>query len=185
MGRIPLFCSLALLLLGGCNRDAGEPQFDPTKEMHLASSAFADGAAIPKHFAGGDGDDKSPPLKWSDAPAGVKSYALICDDPDAPMGTFVHWVIWNMPGDAHELAEGAPTDAKLSDGSRQGKNDFDKVGYGGPNPPAGKAHRYYFKIYALDTVLNLPEASTTKSQLVQAMNGHVLARGQVIGTYQK
>jgi Raf kinase inhibitor-like YbhB/YbcL family protein len=179
-----LSSALAALLVGGCNRDADAPQLGSAKDMQFDSPAFANGAAIPKHFAG-DGDDRSPKLTWSGAPDGVKSFALICDDPDAPMGTFVHWVIWNIPGDARELPEGAPTNAKLADGAKQGKNDFGKVGYGGPNPPAGKAHHYNFKIYALDGMLDLPEGAATRSQLVQAMNGHILAHGQVVGTYQK
>src|SRR3989304_2756237 len=118
--------------------------------IQLTSSAFTDGSPIPaRHTC--DGPDVSPMLKWSGAPAGTKSFALICDDPDAPAGTWVHWVIYGIPPDTTDLPEGVPPDETLPDGSRQGKNDFGRIGYGGPCPPPGKPHRYYFKIYALDT----------------------------------
>jgi len=151
--------------------------------MQLTSSAFTEGAAIPRTYTG-DGRDGSPPLRWSDAPAGVGSFALICDDPDAPRGTWVHWVLFNLPAATQELPEAVPTTATLANGARQGKNDFGKLGYGGPAPPRGKPHRYFFKLYALDTMLDL-EAGITKAQLEQAMQGHVLGQCQLMGTYAR
>lgn len=146
--------------------------------MELTSTAFQEGATIPKQHTG-DGKDVSPPLRWSGAPAGVKSYALICDDPDAPRGTWVHWVLWNLPAEQQELPEGS-----LPKGARQGKNDFGKNNYGGPAPPRGNPHRYFFKLNALDTTLDLPEGAT-KQQLEQAMKGHILASGQLMGKYSR
>ena len=149
--------------------------------MQLTSSAISEGATIPKKHTA-DGADVSPPLQWQGAPPTAKSFALICDDPDAPRGTWVHWVFFNLPADKNELSEGAPTTATLTGGARQGKNDFGKLGYGGPSPPKGKPHRYFFKIYALDAVLDLKEGAT-KAQLEKAMAGHILAQGQLMGTY--
>jgi Raf kinase inhibitor-like YbhB/YbcL family protein len=151
--------------------------------MQLTSSAFEEGATIPKEFTG-DGQDTSPPLQWGGAPEGVKSFALICDDPDAPRGTWVHWVLWSLPADQHELPAGVPAKPSRPGGARQGKNDFGNPGYGGPAPPRGKPHRYFFKLYALDTTLDLPEGAT-KQQLEQAMKGHILASGQLMGKYAR
>jgi hypothetical protein len=151
--------------------------------MQLMSSAFEEGAAIPKQYTG-DGKNVSPPLRWSDVPEGTRSFALICDDPDAPRGTWVHWVLLNLPGDTRELAEAVPATGALPSGARQGKNDFGKIGYGGPAPPPGKPHRYFFKLYALDSMLDLKEGAT-KQQLEQAMKGHVLAQGQLMGKYAR
>jgi Raf kinase inhibitor-like YbhB/YbcL family protein len=148
--------------------------------MQVTSTAFREGETIPKKYTG----TVSPPLSWTGAPAATKSFALICDDPDAPAGTWVHWVIYNLPAATQELAEGIPTEDTVPNGARQGKNDFRKVGYGGPSPPPGKAHRYYFKVYALDIPLDLA-AGATKQQLEQSMKGHVLAHGQLIGTYAR
>ncbi len=154
-----------------------------TMSLTLTSPAFAEGAAIPKKYTG-DGQDFSPPLKWSDVPAGTKSLALICDDPDAPVGNWVHWVLYDLPPTATELVEGLPVSATLSNGARQGVNDFRKLGYGGPAPPRGKPHRYFFKIYALDVELSL-KPGTRKPDLEAAMKGHILAEGQLMGTYQR
>jgi hypothetical protein len=154
-----------------------------TMAIKLASAAFEEGNAIPvKHT--GQGDDVSPALQWTGVPAGAKSLALICDDPDAPMGTWVHWVIWNIPPEATGLPEAVPQKAELKDGSKQGINDFRQTGYGGPMPPPGKAHRYFFKVYALDTQPDL-KPGATKSKLLDAMKGHILAEGQLMGTYQR
>ncbi len=151
--------------------------------MQLTSSAFAEGAAIPaKHTA--DGADMSPALAWSEPPAGTNSFALICDDPDAPRGVWVHWVLYNLPGRERGLAEAVSPAAKLPGDAKQGKNDFGKIGYGGPAPPRGKAHRYFFKLYALDAMLSLA-AGGTKDQLLAAIKGHVLAEAQLMGTYQR
>ncbi|CAG0968601.1 partial hypothetical protein, partial [Anaerolineae bacterium] len=130
-----------------------------------------------------DGEDTSPDLKWSGVPKGTQSLALICDDPDAPVGTWVHWVLFNLPADATALPAGIPADSALKTGARHGKNDFRKLGYGGPCPPGG-LHRYFFKIYALDTVLTL-ESGSTKVQLLAAMKGHTLAEGQLMGRYKR
>lgn len=151
-------------------------------DIRLTSTAFTDGGTIPKKYTC-DGADVSPPLAWDNVPEGTKSFALICDDPDAPMGTWVHWVLFNLPADTRNLPEAVPPDKELSNGARQGTNDFRKIGYGGPCPPSG-THRYYFKLYALDTLLDLP-AGASKAQLLKAMEGHVLAEGQLMGRYSR
>lgn len=151
--------------------------------IQITSPAFAEGQPIPDQYTCA-GLDVSPPLAWTNAPAGTKSFALIADDPDAPMGTWVHWVIYDLPPTATALAEGTPQSSQLPDGSKQGINDFRRTGYGGPCPPPGKPHRYFFEIYALDTKLNL-KAGATKRELLKAMNRHVLAEGQLMGTFQR
>jgi Raf kinase inhibitor-like YbhB/YbcL family protein len=150
--------------------------------MNLTSSAFTHGAMIPKKYTC-DGRDISPPLSWSDPPEKTESFALIMDDPDAPMGTWVHWVIYNIPATARSLSEGVPTDAELPDGSRQGRNSWHRIGYGGPCPPSG-THRYFFKLYALDTKLNLA-SGVTKEGLLQAMAGHIVAQAELMGRYSR
>ena len=128
-----------------------------------------------------DGQDISPPLAWDSVPEGSRSLALICDDPDAPVGTWVHWVVFNLPPDGGGLPEQVPTKKKLSDGTLQGISDFRRIGYGGPCPPGG-VHRYFFKLYALDTVLSL-DAGITRSALERAMQGHILAEARLMGRY--
>jgi len=145
--------------------------------MKLHSTAFADGAPIPKKHTA-DGADVSPPLAWSDVPAGTQSFALICDDPDAPRGTWVHWVLLDLPAQTAALPEG------VRDAGVDGRNDFGKPGYGGPAPPHGKPHRYFFKLYALDRDLKL-SAGASKAQVETAMQGHVLDQAQWMGTYQR
>lgn len=149
----------------------------------LNSPGFAEGAAIPKEFTC-EGADSSPALKWTDPPAGTKSFALIADDPDAPAGTWVHWVIYNLPADSRQLAAGAPKDDELPNGARQGGNDFQRIGYGGPCPPPGPAHRYFFKLYALDAKLEL-KPGAAKGELENAMKGHMLAQAELVGRYQR
>ena len=151
--------------------------------IQITSTAFTEGRPIPDQYTCA-GSNVSPPLQWANAPAGTKSFALITDDPDAPMGTWVHWVIYNLPPAATALAEHIPSSPELPDRSIQGVNDFRETGYGGPCPPPGKAHRYFFKIYALDAMLNL-KPGATKQELVKAMDGHVLAEGRLMGTYQR
>jgi hypothetical protein len=151
-------------------------------EIKITSSAFEEGGLIPAKYTC-DGADVSPPLQWDAVPEGTKSIALICDDPDAPMGTWVHWVLFNLPSDAKELAENIPAEETLPNGAKQGVNDFGRVGYGGPCPPSG-THRYFFKIYALDTEVVL-EAGANKSQLLKAMEGHILGQGQLVGKYKR
>ena len=151
-------------------------------EIKLKSPAFEEGGMIPRNYTC-DGKDVSPPLTWEGVPEGTKSLALICDDPDAPIGTWVHWVLYNLPPKTTELAEAIPLEPVLPNGAKQGKNDWRKFGYGGPCPPGG-THRYYFKIYALDTMLDL-EAGATKKDLLKAMEGHILAQGQLMGKYSR
>jgi Raf kinase inhibitor-like YbhB/YbcL family protein len=149
--------------------------------MQLTSTAFSEGETIPKPHTG-DGEDRSPPLKWTGVPEGTKSFALICDDPDAPGGVWVHWVLFNIPADQRELTGGIGATATVAGGAKHGKNDFGKLGYGGPAPPRGKPHRYYFKLYALDTTLELT-AGATKKQVEAAIKGHMLAAGELMGKY--
>jgi len=150
--------------------------------MEIKSNAFEAGGMIPKNYTC-DGINISPPLKWYSAPEGTKTFAIICDDPDAPMGTWVHWVIFNLPANMNELSENVPPLAVLPNGVKQGRNDFGKIGYGGPCPPGG-THRYYFKIYALQEELKI-EAGITKSELLQAMKPHILSEAQLMGKYKR
>ena len=170
------FLAFSLMLFAG----SGIPQ--EGKDMKLQSPVFNEGDMIPEKYTC-DGDDISPPLKWSDVPHSAISLALICDDPDAPAGTWVHWVIFNMPAHTSGLKEFVPIERKLPDGSIQGTNDSRKIGYGGPCPPSG-THRYYFKLYALNRKLEL-ESGATKWQLVQAMKGHILSEAQLMGKYKR
>jgi Raf kinase inhibitor-like YbhB/YbcL family protein len=151
--------------------------------FRISSPAFATGAAIPrKHTC--DGANVSPALVWHDPPAGTESFALICDDPDAPMGTWVHWVIYGISSKAAGLPEGVPQAPTLPDGTRQGLNDFRKTGYGGPCPPLGKAHRYFFRLYALSEPVSLPPGAS-KGQLQGALAERVLGTAELVGKYQR
>ena len=151
----------------------------------MRSAAFADGAPIPGQYTC-EGADRSPPLAWSGAPPATKSFALICDDPDAPGKTWVHWVVYELPGHLTQLPEGIPKTETLEEpaDALQGMTDFRRVGYGGPCPPPGGPHRYFFKLCALDAALGL-RAGATKTQLEQAMQGHVVAEAQLVGTYER
>lgn len=144
--------------------------------MKLSSSAFAESAPIPEQYTC-EGDDVSPPLAWTGAPAGTKGFALICDDPDAPGRTWVHWVVWGIPPTSSTLPEGF-------DGAHQGVTDFRRTGYGGPCPPPGKPHRYYFKLYALQEPLELPPRAT-KADVERALQGKTLAQATLIGTFAR
>jgi Raf kinase inhibitor-like YbhB/YbcL family protein len=150
--------------------------------IKIISTAFQEGGMIPREYTC-DGANVSPPLAWDFASGKTKSFALIADDPDAPGKTWVHWVVFNLPASARALPENIPAQDVIPSGGRQGTTDFRKVGYGGPCPPTG-AHRYYFKLYALDTELAL-DSSATKDQLLKAMEGHSLAEGQLMGKYQR
>jgi Raf kinase inhibitor-like YbhB/YbcL family protein len=154
-----------------------------TMAFALRTADFGNGANIPRTFTC-DGEDRSPALEWSGAPSGTKALALIADDPDAPAGTWVHWVIYNIPASAHSLAGGVEKKEQLADGSRQGRNDFRKIGYNGPCPPPGKAHRYFFKLYALNAEVTLA-AGATKVELEHAMDGHILAQAEWMGRYRR
>ncbi|HXX18438.1 MAG TPA: YbhB/YbcL family Raf kinase inhibitor-like protein [Candidatus Acidoferrum sp.] len=150
--------------------------------FQITTTAFRDGGSIPKKFAC-DGPDVSPALSWSDPPAGTKSLAIVADDPDAPSGMWVHWVLYDLPPDTRKLPEGLAKDRELPNGALQGRNDFGKIGYNGPCPPRASEHRYFFKLYALDSKTGL-KAGATKSDLERAMKGHILAQTQVIGKYK-
>jgi len=131
-----------------------------------------------------DGPDLSPPLQWTIPPEGTKSLALICDDPDAPAGTWVHWVLYNLSPETTALPEGVAKDKTVLGSARQGMNDFRRIGYGGPCPPPGAPHRYFFKLYALDSPLDL-EPGLTKQKILDAMKGHILAQGQLMGKHKR
>src|SRR5579884_2865050 len=146
----------------------------------LSSPAFPPGGRIPRDHTC-DGADRSPPLAWDGVPEGTRAFALICDDPDAPAGTWVHWVLYDLPPTAHETVRALPRAETLPDGARQGRNDFGRSGYGGPCPPPGKPHRYFFKLYALDAAVAL-QPGATKKELLRAMEGHILAEAHLMGT---
>jgi Raf kinase inhibitor-like YbhB/YbcL family protein len=155
----------------------------PANTLQLTSTAFSPGQPIPPEHTC-DGKNISPPLKWTGAPAGTKSFVLIVEDPDAAAGVFAHWVVFDLAATTTELP-GNITKAQPIDGkARQGVNDFKNAGYGGPCPPAGKLHRYVFKIHALDTFLDL-KPTATKREVEAAMIRHVLSQGQLIGIYQR
>jgi Raf kinase inhibitor-like YbhB/YbcL family protein len=167
-------------MVSGCI--AGEKEANTMEKITVSSEAFKEGGDIPSEYTC-DGKNVSPSLSWKGIPENAKSIALIMDDPDAPMGTFVHWVLFNIPAGTQKLPKGMPGNQTLGDGSRQGMTDFGRAGYGGPCPPKG-THRYYFKIYALDTMLDL-QPGATKKQLENAMKGHVLAQGELMGKYER
>jgi len=151
--------------------------------MKLESRAFTENATIPQQYTC-DGRDLSPPLQWDAPPPGTESLVLITDDPDAPRGTFVHWVLYNLPPDQRGLTEGASsTQPTLANGAFQGRSDFGKLGYGGPCPPSG-SHRYFFKLYALDTRLTL-QPGASKTQVERAMQGHILGQAELMGRYAR
>ena len=170
------------LVVAGCADHAGTARA-PALKIQITSPVFADGRPIPDPYTCA-GSDVSLPFTWTNGPADAKSFALIADDPDASGGTWVHWVIYSLPPTATTLPENTPPLPQLPDGVKQGVNDFGQTGYSGPCPPSGKPHRYVFKIYALDQTLDL-SAGATKQELLQAMDGHVLAEGQLVGTYQR
>ena len=181
--RISVFAAvltLAVAALSSCHSSTVLGQGKP--DMQLTSSSFANGK-IPKRFTC-DGDDTSPGLSWSAPPAATQSFALTVVDHDAPMGSFVHWVLYDLPPETRGLPEGVPKQGQLPDGSRQGQNDFDKVGYGGPCPPQGSSHRYTFSLYALDSKLGLPSRAT-RSQVEAAAKGHILAHGELVARYKR
>ena len=150
--------------------------------IKLIIAAFKKGASIPRQYSC-DGVNVSPPLEWSGVPKSAKTVAIIADDPDAPAGTWVHWVLYNLPAENIGMVENLPATESLKAGGFQGKNDFGDIGYGGPCPPSG-THRYFFKIYALDSELPL-KAGATKAEVEKAMAGHVVAQGQLMGTYRR
>ncbi len=177
-----------IVLMAGCG--GGENDFTPApaepervvKDMELTSNAFANGESVPARHSC-DGEDISPSLEWSQPPQNTQSFTLICDDPDAPRGTWVHWVVFNLPSETRVLPEGVTSESGLPAGSLHGKNNWGDTEYGGPCPPGG-THRYYFKLYALDTTLDL-KTGAGKSDVLHAMDGHVLAQAELMGTYER
>jgi Raf kinase inhibitor-like YbhB/YbcL family protein len=151
------------------------------KVIPISSPAFGDGGGIPAQYTA-DGQNDSPPLEWGDPPPETRSFALTCDDPDAPRGTFNHWVLWNLSPDSRNLGSAQPPSGSIDGGARQGKNSFGRLGYAGPSPPAGPQHRYLFKLYALNTVLGL-NGGASKEQLLEAIRNHVIAEGILTGMY--
>lgn len=184
MRRLWIVPVLLTLVCSCSSRNAYTESKGKTSKMtiRVTSSAFAEGGSIPSKYTC-DGANVSPPLKWTSIPEGTRSIALIADDPDAPRGTWVHWVVYDLPASLRELPEGVPPDRTMANGGKQGTNDFGKIGYGGPCPPSG-THRYFFKVYALDRALGLAPGAT-KAQLLKAMEGHVLAEGQLMGKYAR
>jgi Raf kinase inhibitor-like YbhB/YbcL family protein len=179
------FCSLLFLSCARPQQQIAQPTSTPKEEkaeIKLTSVAFKDGQSIPATYTC-DGVNISPPLEWSGLPKTAKTMAIVVDDPDAPAGTWVHWVLYNLPADNIGLVENVPASENLKAGGFQGKNDFGKLGYGGPCPPSG-THRYFFRIYALDSELPLP-AGATKAELMKAMEGHIVLQGQLMGTYRR
>jgi len=175
----PVFFLIGLAGLAACH--AGAPaKGDGPPKMDIICSYFQRGE-IPKQFTC-DGANASPELQWTAPPAGTKSFAMIVVDPDAPGGEFVHWVVYDVPAETRQFSEGLAKTEQLADGARQGRNDFGTIGYSGPCPPPGAAHRYEFELYALDAKLNLP-AGATRAQVEDAMKGHILAHGEMIGRY--
>ena len=176
---------ILLMPLCSCERQGksvSEKKGESKMEITVTSSAFEEGQLMPSKYTC-DGQDISPSLQWSGINESAESIALICDDPDAPGRTWVHWVIYNLPADTTVLEENiAPTQA-LPGAAKQGTTDFGTIGYGGPCPPSG-THRYFFKVYALDSTVDLP-AGATKQQLLDAMQGHIIGQGQLIGNYKR
>jgi Raf kinase inhibitor-like YbhB/YbcL family protein len=179
-----LTLALVTLVLLGCARAPQPAAIQKENQMafKLTSTAFKEGQPIPRQHTC-DGVNVSPPLEWSGAPPNAKTFAIICDDPDAPSGTWVHWVLYNLPADRIGLVENVPTTEKVPGDGLQGTNDFQKIGYGGPCPPSG-THHYFFKLYALDGELSL-KAGATKAEVLKAMEGHIIGQTQLMGTYSR
>jgi Raf kinase inhibitor-like YbhB/YbcL family protein len=154
------------------------------RALHVNSKTISPGGEFPKRETC-DGEDTSPPLAWSTPPApAIRSFVLLLDDPDAPGGTFTHWLLWDIPGGAREVPQALPASPRISGGATQGRNDFAKIGYSGPCPPPGKSHRYFFRLYALDVVLGL-KPGASRLQLERAMQDHVVARDELMGRYRR
>jgi Raf kinase inhibitor-like YbhB/YbcL family protein len=180
---------LTVIILTGCAGPKSSPADSrcatgtggAKTQLTLKSPAFAAGEVIPQKYTG-DGDDISPALNWDNVPEGTKSFALILSDPDAPVGTFIHWVVYDIPAEVRALSEGIPRTGILENGARQGVNGFRNIGYNGPKPPPGKPHRYFFRLYALDTVLN-SEPGIAAGKLQGLIEGHILAQAELMGIY--
>lgn len=178
--KAPVFITTVLLSFFLFSPGFSLQKGDKKMSIELVSSAFSNMKPIPVKYTC-DGQDVSPPLKWSGIPQNAKSIVLIVDDPDAPKGTWVHWVLYDIPPGVDSLSENQPRTDTLSSGAKQGLTDFKRIGYGGPCPPSG-THRYFFKIYALDTILNL-SAGKTKKEIENAIKDHIISQGELVGTY--
>jgi Raf kinase inhibitor-like YbhB/YbcL family protein len=184
-----LFFPILVIMMAACAPGATAatsetPLTEATMSLELTSDAFANGQSIPAKYAC-TGKNISPALAWNEPPAGTQSFALIVDDPDAPMGNWVHWVLFNIPADVRSLQEDLPVTGKNVDPNAiyVGKNSSSRTSYDGPCPPSG-THRYYFKLYALDTAISLLPGAT-KEQVLKEMEGHILAQGELMGTFSK
>jgi Raf kinase inhibitor-like YbhB/YbcL family protein len=166
---------------GVLSRQPADPGGGPPPGLALKSSAFESGRDIPAQFSC-QGANVSPALSWTGSPSKTKSFVLIVDDPDAPSGTWVHWVVYDFPATVQSLSEGIPKQEALPGGGSQGVNDFHNIGYGGPCPPPGKPHRYFFKLYALDAKTNL-KPGATKKEVEDAMKGHILSQAELVGRF--
>jgi Raf kinase inhibitor-like YbhB/YbcL family protein len=160
----------------------------PTKEkitmsIQITSNAFSEGELIPDKYSC-DGQNISPPLRWTPPPQGARSLVLICEDPDAPSGNFVHWVLYDLPPTVIELPEATPIAEVLANKGKQGRNDFDRIGYGGPCPPRDGPHRYFFRLYGLDAELRV-RTGASKDEVTGAMDGHILDSGELMGFYKR
>jgi len=182
MIRIVVNCLCALTGAAVAAVSVAQALQEAAMSLALTSPAFAQGKPIPSKYTC-DGADVSPPLSWTGVPAKARSLALVMDDPDAPVGVWDHWILFNIPANAPGLPEGVLRSATLADGARQGNNSWPRIGYGGPCPPSG-THRYFFRLYALDAMLDLATGAT-KAQLEAAMKGHVLAQAALMGTYAR
>jgi Raf kinase inhibitor-like YbhB/YbcL family protein len=160
-----------------------EDHADTASQLKLETTAFSSGGFIPARFTC-KGRDVSPPLAWSGPPADTRAFALILEDPDAPAGTWTHWLVYDLPPSARALPEGVPTSGEISGGGRQGTNDFGKIGYGGPCPPPGKPHRYFFRLYSLNAPLKL-SAGASKEEVQAALRGRVVAETQLMGRFKR
>jgi len=183
LGALAPMILVTLLCAALAAAQTQNPASGGSSMLSLHTAAFETGSQIPDRYTC-SGADVSPALTWDGAPQGTQSFALITDDPDAPNGTFTHWVMFDIPPESKGLAQNVPKTQRLDDGALQGRNDFHRDGYGGPCPPPGKTHRYYFKLYALDSKLSL-DPGATRQQLEAAMKGHVLAQAELMGTFKR
>ena len=174
-----VICLVGLFILW--RRHAASAHVDGRLTLQLASSSFADGDDLPQRMTC-DGAGDSPEMHWGAPPAAARSFALVMNDPDAPID-FTHWLVYNIPANARALPEGASNRRALPQGAEEGTNSFGRTGYGGPCPPEGKMHHYVFRLYALDSKLDLPLAAS-KNEMESAIAGHILAEGRIVGTYQ-
>ena len=185
---VSLYCSLLFLLApavtcGSSARGPAQGSGPSASGFRMESAAFKEGAGIPVRFTC-EGEDVSPALTWSGAPAGTRSFALIVEDPDAPGGVWTHWVVYNLHAQTKAMDENQPKQAQLPNGGLQGLSSFGRVGYGGPCPPPGPAHRYFFRLYALDVVLPL-ESGASKQKVIDAMKGHILGQALLMGRFKR